>query len=313
MPPKARNFLSSAKYYLTTLIWSGIALWIICWFIYFRLFAEKAVTDLPSKTHPYLTLASHLCILLILVAVLILPGLIRVWGATATSFKPKREWPRMRVAFTIIKNLAYYPFLVLYFRFIEKLPNLYNFIQRIWEKYLITLKSKHREFELIINIGPMSILCCALFVDIFCYQQIRLFYSALACIILPAAWYGFLMISEYILRNTLQSVHNINAIFLNIPKIQTLALWELRVIDPDSCIMYPPLHQPEDMPDKQFSEMVAARDKSTPALLNALFMIEILKRQSTEDQYFQPYYVFLRYMYMYLWTIVVVRSLLILL
>src|ERR1700760_5070632 len=101
-------------------------------------------------------------------------------------------------------------------------------------------------------------LCGSLVIDIFLYQQIRLFYHALAVIIIPGCWYAFLIMSDHILRNTLQSVHNINAIFLNIPKIQTLALWELRVIDPDSCIMYPPLHQPEDMPDKQFSEMVAA-------------------------------------------------------
>ena len=134
--------------------------------------------------------------------------------------------------------------------------------------------------------------------DIFLYQQIRLFYQALAVIIIPGCWYAFLIISDHILRETLQSVHNINAIFLNIPKIQTLALWELKIIDPNSCIMYPPLYQPKDMSETEFYDLVNMRNNSIPACLDSLFMAEILLRQSSEDPFFLPYYAFLRYMYL---------------
>jgi len=189
---------------------------------------------------------------------------------------------------------------------------LYTIIQKIWEKHLIVLKPHHRMFELVLNIIPLFLLCTALSVDIFFYQQINLFYHTLAIIIVPAVWYGFLMISEYILKNTLQSAHDINAIFLNLPKILTLSLWEIRIIDAGICIIYPSLYKPSDMPDDQLSEIVTAQTQTTPMILNSIFMIEILKRQSIEDPHFHPYYTTLRNMYIYLWTIVVVRSILIL-
>jgi len=87
---------------------------------------------------------------------------------------------------------------------------------------------------------------------------------------------------------------------------------ELKTINPNSCILYPPLYQPENMSDKEFLELVNMRNNSIPACLDSLFMAEILLRQSYEDPFFLPFYTFLKYMYLYLWTIVVVRSALIL-
>src|ERR1700748_3701079 len=66
------------------------------------------------------------------------------------------------------------------------------------------------------------------------------------------------------------------------------------------------------MSEDLFSYLVDMRNKGTPALMEATFMIAILFKQASEDASIRPYYTALRYLYIYVWAIVVVRSVLIL-
>jgi len=135
------EILQRAGYYVETAIWSSIAIWVIGWFIYIRIIAEKPVTDIPSKSHPFLALTGHVLILTVLIIVSVLMPIVAYRKETPVKYKPN-QWPRVKTAWTILKNITYYPFFILYFRIIEKIPHLYTTIQQLWEQQILKKKSE---------------------------------------------------------------------------------------------------------------------------------------------------------------------------
>src|SRR6202000_1529216 len=127
---------------------------------------------------------------------------------------------------------------------------------------------------------------------------------------MPRAWHGFLLISDHALKGELNAIHRAGLLTINTSQYESLTFSQLSVIDPNLSITYLPVFPADGMSEAHFLYLLDMRNKGTPAIMNATFMIAILLKQASQDASIRPYYTALRYLYIYVWAIVVVRSVL---
>ena len=213
--------LKIGGFYISTTIWSGIALSSILLFTYVRILTAKIGTQIPSTTHPYLSLGIHIFILAIFILSALLPPILSEIRKNSNNTMEIPGW--LGELLEVIQKLVFFPFQVLYFRIIYRLPRFFYYIEKAWSIYLINYKPKSRYFELI-NLIPLITIATTLLVDVLVYDQIYYFYSALGLLAIPITWHGFLLISDHALKDELNDIQRAGLLTINTSQMKVTTI-----------------------------------------------------------------------------------------